>query len=137
MKKRTIILLTIIALIFTFVVAEMFSVYHFGSVPTTLTFLYLIFIFVLFEYSLMSIVYIIGKLIKKERIKIKTIIGFFLLFVAILLLLLLLIVLNIDYLHWYMYSSPFYFNVIVRCVEFLFPSVILMIISILLIRNKK
>ena len=47
-----------------------------------------------------------------------------------------LVIVNVDYLNWYMYSSPFYINVIVRSVEFLVPAIILIIISILLFKKK-
>lgn len=140
MKKRTIIILSIITLILTFIFAEIFSIYHFGNVPTLLTSLNLISIYVIFaifEYLLISITYVIKKLIKKEKIEIKKIIGLILLFVALLLILLYLVVLNVDYLHWYMSSAPFYLNVIVRSVEFLIPSLILIVVSIILLKNKK
>ena len=137
MKKVTIIILSIIALILTFIFAEIFSIYHIGSVPTLLTSLYLIFIFAILEYLSISITYIIRKMLKKEKLDIKKIIGLVLLFVALLLVLLFLIVINVDYLHWYMYSSPFYLNVIVRSVEFLLPSIVLIVIGILLMKKKK
>ena len=136
MKSRVIIIISIISLIFTFVLAELFSVYHFGSVSTLLTSLYLISIFAIFEYLSISITYIARKLIKKEKLETKEIIGLILLFVALLLILLYLVVLDIDYLHWYMNSAPFYLNIIVRSVEFFLPSIILIGISILLIKNK-
>ena len=136
MKKRNILIGSIISIIITFIFAEIFSLYHFGSVPTLLTTLYLISIFLMFEYLLISTTYVIRKLIKKEKLEIKKIIGIILLFVALLLVLLFLIVVNVDYLHWYMYSSPFYLNVIVRSVEFLLPAIVLILISILLIKNK-
>lgn len=140
MKKRTIIILSIITLILTFIFAEIFSIYHFGNVPTLLTSLNLISIYVIFaifEYLLISITYVIRKLIKKEKIGIKKIIGLILLFVALLLVLLFLIVIEVDYLHWYMYSSPFYLNVIVKSIMYLLPSIILIIISALLMKKKK
>ena len=137
MKKVTIIILSIIALILTFIFAEIFGIYHIGSVPTLLTSLYLIFIFAILEYLSISITYIIRKMIKKEKLGIKKIIGLVLLFVALLLVLLFLIVINVDYLHWYMYSSPFYLNAIVRSVEFLLPSIVLIVIGILLMKKKK
>ena len=137
MKKRTIIILSIIILVLTFIFAEIFSIYHFGSVPTLLTSLYLISIFAIFEYLSISITYIVRKLIKKEKLETKKIIVLILLFVALLLALLYLVVLDVDYLHWYMNSSPFYLNVIVRSVEFLLPSIVLIIIGILLIKNKR
>ena len=137
MKKKSIILCLIIALIITFVFAEIFSLYHFGSVPTLLTLLYLISLFSIFSYLLLSGCYIGSGKINKKKIGIRRIIGFILLFISLVMILSYLVIVNVDYLNWYMYSSPFYFNVIFRCVEFLFPSVILMVISILLIRNKK
>ena len=102
MKKRTIIILSIIILVLT-----------------------------------ISITYIVRKLIKKEKLETKKIIGLILLFVALLLILLYLVVLDIEYLHWYMNSATFYLNVIVRSVEFLLPSVILIVIGINLIKRKK
>ena len=138
--KKILIILNIITLVLTFIFAKIFSIYHFGSIPTLLTSLYLISIYVIFaifEYLLISITYVIRKLIKKEKIGIKKIIGLILLFVALLLILLYLVVLNVDYLHWYMSSAPFYLNVIVRSVEFLIPSLILIVVSIILLKNKK
>ena len=132
MKKRTIIILSIIILVLTFIFAEIFSIYHFGNVPTLLTSL-----FAIFEYLSISITYIARKLIKKEKLETKKIIGLILLFVALLLILLYLVVLDIDYLHWYMNSAPFYLNIIVRSVEFLLPSIILIVIGINLIKRKK
>lgn len=136
MKKGTIIILSIITLVLTFIFAEIFSIYHFGSMPTLLTLLYLISIFAIFEYLSISITYVIRELIKKEKLAIKKIIGLILLFIVLLLVLLFLIVVNVDYLHLYMYSSPFYLNVIVRSIEFLLPAIVLVVISILLIKSK-
>ena len=137
MKKRTIIILSIIILVLTFIFAEILSIYHFGNVPTLLTSLYLISIFSIFEYLSISITYIVRKLIKKEKLEIKKIIGLILLFVALLLILLYLVVLDIDYLHWHINSAPFYLNVIVRSIELLLPSIILIVIGINLIKRKK
>ena len=66
MKKRTIIILSIIVLVLTFIFAEIFSIYHFGNAPTLLTSLYLITIFAIFEYLSISITNIVRKL-KKEK----------------------------------------------------------------------
>ncbi len=137
MKKVKVIILTIITLVLTFIFSEIFSIYHFGSVPTLLTSLYLISIFAIFEYLSISITYIVKKLIKKEKLEIKKTIGLILLLVALLLILLFLIVVNADYLNWYMYSSPFYLNVVVRSTEFLMPSLILIIVGIILLKQKK
>ena len=137
MKKRNILIGSIISIIITFIFAEIFSLYHFGSVPTLLTILYLISIFSMFEYLLISTTYVIRKIIKKEKIGFKKIIGIILFFIALSLLLIFLIVLDFDYLNWYAYSSPFYLNVIYRSIEFLVPSIALTIFGILLIKNKK
>lgn len=137
MKKRNILIGSIISIIITFIFAEIFSLYHFGSVPTLLTILYLISIFSMFEYLLISTTYVIRKIIKKEKIGFKKIIGIILFFIALSLLLIFLIVLDFDYLNWYAYSSPFYLNVIYRSIEFLVPSIALTIFGILLIKNQK
>ena len=137
MKKISILIITVISILITFLFAEIFSIYHFGSIPTLLTSLYLISIFLLFEYLSISLTYVIIKFIKKEKIVVKKIVALLLLFIALLLILVFLIVVDVDYLNWYAYSSPFYLNVIYRGVEFLLPSITLIIISILLIKNKK
>ena len=137
MKKRIIIILSLVMLILTFIFAEIFSIYHFGSVPTLLTTLYLISIFSIFEYLSISLTYVIRKIIKKEKIGLKKISGLILLFIVLLLVLIFLIVLDFDYLNWYAYSSPFYLNVIYRSIEFLVPSIALTVFGILLIKNKK
>lgn len=136
MKKIIILIISVIALLLTFLLAEIFSIYHFGSLPTILTTLYLISIFTILEYLSISITYIVRKLIKKEKLEIKKIIGLILIFIALLLILLYLVILNVDYLHWYMNSAPFYLNVIIRSIEFVIPSVILIVIGISLIKNK-
>lgn len=136
MKKKSIIIITIITLIFTFIFAEIFSIYHFGSIPTLLTTSYLISIFSIFEYLLISLTYIIKKRMKKEKIERKKIIGLILLFIALLLILFYIVSLNIDWLNWYAYSSPFYLNVIVKTIEYIIPSIILLIIGSLIIKNK-
>lgn len=139
--KKILIILNIITLVLTFIFAKIFSIYHFGSIPTLLTSLYLMSIYVIFsifEYLLISITYVIRKLIKKEKIGIKKIIGLILLFVALLLILLFLVIINVDWLNWYLhYSTPFYLNVIVRIIEFLVPSLILIVVSIILLKMKK
>ena len=136
MKKRTILLLSIISVILTFVITDLFSIYSFGTLPTVLTSLYLFSLFGILEYIFISSSYIFNKIYNKEKIFIKKIIGLILLFIALMLLFLYLVVVNVDYLHWYMYSSPFYINVIIRSVEFLLPSLILIGISIFLFRKK-
>ena len=72
----------------------------------------------------------------KKKIKMKKIIGLILLLISIMLFILFAVVLNADYLNWYMYSSPFYLNVIVRCVEFILPGIISLIIGIILLKKE-
>ena len=133
--KIRLVIISIISLILTFVFAELLSLYHFGSIPTLLTSLYLISMFAIIEYLFISITYIIKKIVKKQKIGVKKIIGLFLLFIALLFILSFLIVVDIDWLNWYVYSSPFYINVIIRCVEFLLPAIILIMISIVLMKK--
>lgn len=137
MKKGIILILSAIALIISFVFAELFGIYHFGSLPTLLTSIYLVSIFAIFEHLFISIGYIVRKIIKKEKIEIKNILGLILLLFALLLILSFLMVIELDWLNWYAYSSPFYLNVIVRSVQFLLPSIILIIVGIVLIKKKK
>ena len=129
-------ILNFVSLILTFIFADVLSIYSFGSIPTLLTILYLLSIFLILDYVLITGSYILKKLITKEKILIKEIIGLILIFITLILILLFLVVVNVDYLHWYMYSSPFYLNVIIRSVEFLLPSLILIGISIFLFRKK-
>ena len=133
--KIRLVIISIISLILTFVFAELLSLYHFGSIPTLLTSLYLISMFAIIEYLFISITYIIKKIVKKQKIGVKKIIGLFLLFIALLFILSFLIVVDIDWLNWYVYSSPFYINVIIRSVEFLLPAIILIVFSIVLMKK--
>lgn len=133
--KIRLVIISIISLILTFVFAELLSLYHFSSVPTLLTSLYLISMFAIIEYLFISITYIIKKIVKKQKIGVKKIIGLFLLFIVLLFILSFLIVVDIDWLNWYVYSSPFYINVIIRSVEFLLPAIILIVISIVLMKK--
>ena len=92
--------------------------------------------FLILDYFFIASWYIVSKLVKKEKIAIKKIIGLILIFIFLILVLYYIIVLNIDYLHWYVNSSPFYFDVIFRGIEILLPGIILFIIGILLIRKR-
>ena len=137
MKKYSVLISTIISVIITFIFAEIFSLYHFGNIPTLLTTLYLITIFSMFEYILLFILFIVKKKKNKQKIKRKEIFGRILLFIALLLIFGFIVVLNIDWLHWYAYSSPFYINVIVRSLEFILPAIINIILGIVLLKNEK
>lgn len=74
---------------------------------------------------------------KKKSIITKKIISMILFFISLILLFGFIITLNLDYLNWYYYSSPFYINVIVRSIEFLVPSILIMLIGIYLLRKNK
>ena len=135
MKKNNLII-TIISIIITFILAEILSIYCIGTIPTILTTLYLIIIFTIIEYILLLITYIIKKKRKKQKITRNEIIGRITLFIGLILILLFIMVLNTDYLNWYMYSAPFYLNVLVRTIEFIIPAIILILISTKLIKDK-
>ena len=137
MKKTRILIWTVISLILTFILAELFSLYHFGDIPTLLTAFYLISIFSIFEYLLLTLIHIINKLIKKKKIHVKEIFGRILLFISLLLVLFLGIVLEVDWLNWYAYSTPFYINVIVKMIKYLLSATLLLITGIRLIRKNK
>ena len=133
MKKTLIIIGTIIlSLIITFLFAETFSLYHFGTIPTKLTCIYLISLFSIFEYILLSISYIIRKKIKKERIDIKRIVSLVLFFASLILILGFIFMVDTDWLTYYSMgnSAPFYVFILVRCLEFLLPSIILIILGL-------
>jgi len=131
--KKPILISTLISIVLTFVFSEILSIYHIGTIPTLLTTLYLIAMFLIFEYIFIVASYLIKNI---NKINIKKIIGLILLFISLLLILLFVIIINVDYLNWYQYSSPFYINVIVRSLEMLLPSLILIISSIVLFKKK-
>ena len=128
---------SIISIIITLFLGEILSIYSFGSVPTLLTTLYLISMFSIINYLIIVGTYIVKKIIKKEKISLKKIIGLILLFISLVLVLYYIIVLDIDYLNWYVNSAPFYFNVIFRSIDYLIPSIIMFIIGIKLINKKE
>ena len=86
-------------------------------------------------FNIIRVIINIGDYMNK-KIKMKKIIGLILLLISIMLFILFAVVLNADYLNWYMYSSPFYLNVIVRCVEFILPGIISLIIGIILLKKE-
>jgi len=137
MKKTKILVGTVISLILTFIFAELFSIYHFGDIPTLLTLYYLIMIFSVFEYVLLTFIYVINRFLKKEKITVKEILGRILLFISLLLILFLGIVLEIDWLNWYAFSTPFYVNVIIKVIKYLLPAILFLIIGIRLVRKNR
>ena len=134
-KKYSYLISGVIALTLTLIVAEIFSIYHFGSVPTLLTSLYLISIFAIIEYLFIAMNYIIAKRINRQKIGARKVIALLLFFVAVLLVLAFLVVLNLDWLVWYAYSSPFYFDIIYRSFEFLVPAIVLGVVGFVLFRR--
>lgn len=138
MKKTfTIAITSIIALLITFILADTFSLYHFGDIPTVTTVTYLVSLFSLIEYILLFIIYVIVKKKKKEKIGLRKLISAGLFFTSLILILVYITMLDIDWLNQYMYSCPFYVNVVIRSIEFLIPAIILIIIGIVILRKKK
>lgn len=132
---RKIILSVIVSILMTFVFAELFSLYSFGTFPTLLTFLYLIFIFSIIEYIILFVFFIIERKRVGKKLSIGEVSGRILLFIALLLILTYFIVLKIDYLNWYMYSSPFYVAVIERSVEFVLPAIVSFLLGLRLLKK--
>ena len=130
----------ILSLIITFGLANVFCLYHFGDDFTITTTIYLLYGFIFLNYILFSLIYIIRKKLKNEKIGIKKIFRMLLIFMALIFLLGFIITLNLDWLTYYSNynSSPFYVFILVRALEFLLPAIILIIIdTILVIKNKK
>ncbi len=139
MKKILTTTLTIVlSLILTFTISNIFSLYNLNDKLTFTALTYLLFIFCFITYILLSIVYIISKKIKKEKIGIKKILSILLLFISLILILGFIVVLNIDWLNYYSIanSSPFYVFILVRGLEFLLPSIILIVVSVILLLKK-
>ena len=132
MKKKLIIILSIMSFILTLIIGFILSLLKFNI----FNYLYLLLIFSIFEYISLVLYYGFSKIKNKEKIKLKKIFGLGLIFLCLLLFLLCVIALDIDYLNWYMYSSPFYLNIIVRCVEFGLLGIISLIIGIILIKKE-
>ena len=140
MKKILVIIGTmILSIILTFILGENFSLYHFGTTPTTLTCIHLLSLFTILEYFFLIISYILKKVIKKEKIGIKKIISLILFFASLILILYFILMLNLDWLKYKNMgnSAPFYVFVLTRCLEFLLPSIITTIIGIALLKKDK
>ncbi len=127
MKK---IFIIIISFILTFFLSSILSLYNLGDKITLITSLYLVFIFTIISYILLTIHYIITKKKNKEKISFKKIISMILFFLSLLLLLGFVVVLNLDYLNYSYYSNPFYIHVISRSIEFLLPSLLIFFIAL-------
>lgn len=125
----------IISLLLTLLISDILSLYQIGSVITRTTSIYLISLFSVITYTLLLLIYIFYKKKNKEKIGKKKIISIILLSISLILILSFIVILNIDYLNYYTYttSSPFYAYIIVRSIEFLLPSLILLTVLL----NKK
>lgn len=138
MKRFLVIIGSIIlSLLVTFFIGETFSIYHFGNIPTITTISYLMALFCIIEYIFLLIVYIFYKRSKCEKITFKKILGLVLFFIALIMILGFVVILDIDWLNHYLFSSPFYINVIVRSLEFLIPAGVLIIVGSFLLRDSK
>ena len=138
MKKKLILFgICLLSLFTTLIISEAFSIYHFGSILTFTTITYLIIIFFIIAYFLSTTTYIFRKKKAKEKIGSKRIIILLFSFIAILLLSFFITAINIDWLNHYNNSAPFYLIIISRAIEFLLPSLILIIVILNLLSNKE
>ena len=140
MKKSFVIFSTcVFNIILTFLLANFLSIYHFGSVPTLLTLIYLLSIFSIFEYIMLSIVYIVSKKLKKEKIGYKKIIKIVFYFIFLLSILCFIFATEIDWINYHSngYSAPFHLYVIENAITILIPPILLIVICAFLFRRKK
>ena len=130
---------TIVSLILTFVLAELLSLYHFGTVPTTLTIIYLVSLFCIFEYLILAVKFIINKKKNHQTISHKNIFSMILFFLSLLLVLYFIFATNIDWLNYYSRgnSTPFYLTIITNGIKILIPSVISFVLGIFISKKKK
>lgn len=138
MKKIfTIIGSIIISLIITFMFTESFSLYHFGDDPTTLTIIYLVSLFSIFEYLILSVCFIINKKKNHQTISHNNIFSMILFFLSLLLILYFIFATNIDWLDYYSKgnSAPFYLTIIGNGIKILIPSFILFILGIFILKK--
>lgn len=130
---------TIVSLILTFVLAELLSLYHFGTVPTILTIIYLVSLFCIFEYLILTVKFIINKKKNHQTISYKNIFSMILFFISLLLVLYFIFATNIDWLNYYSKgdSAPFYLTIITNGIKILIPSVISFVLGIFISKKKK
>lgn len=79
-RVLTIVESIIVSLILTFVLAELLSLYHFGTLPTVLTIIYLISLFCIFEYLILLANFIVNKKKKHQTISHRNIFSMILFF---------------------------------------------------------
>lgn len=130
---------TIVSLILTFVLAELLSLYHFGTVPTTLTIIYLVSLFCIFEYLILAVKFIINKKKDHQTISHKNIFSMILFLLSLLLVLYFIFATNIDWLNYYSRgdSAPFYLTIIANGIKILMPSIISFLLGIFVSKKKK
>ena len=130
---------TIVSLILTFVLAELLSLYNFGTVPTILTIIYLVSLFCIFEYLILTVKFIINKKKNHQTISHKNIFSMILFFISLLLVLYFIFATNIDWLNYYSKgdSAPFYLTIITNGIKILIPSVISFVLGIFISKKKK
>ena len=130
---------TRVSLILTFVLAELLSLYHFGTVPTILTIIYLVSLFCIFEYLILTVKFIINKKKNHQTISHKNIFSMILFFISLLLVLYFIFATNIDWLNYYSKgdSAPFYLTIITNGIKILIPSVISFVLGIFISKKKK
>ena len=135
-KKNLMIIVTIIvALIITYCIVNILNIYHFNCVPTMTTLIYIIFILSIMSYLLFFFLYFIWKKRHLEKIKMEQYACIIMCFVALILMLFFLLMVDIDWLSHEAVLSPFYMSIIVRGFQFLLPSAILIVLSLLLIQG--
>ena len=135
-RVLTIVESIIVSLILTFVLAELLSLYHFGTLPTVLT---IISLFCIFEYLILLANFIVNKKKKHQTISHRNIFSMILFFLSLLLVLYFIFTTNIDWLNYYSRgdSAPFYLIIIVNGIKILIPSVISFILGIFISKKVK
>ena len=138
-RVLTIVESIIVSLILTFVLAELLSLYHFGTFPTVLTIIYLISLFCIFEYLILLANFIVNKKKKHQTISHRNIFSMILFFLSLLLVLYFIFTTNIDWLNYYSRgdSAPFYLTIITNGIKILMPSVISFVLGIFISKKKK
>lgn len=138
-RVLTIVESIIVSLILTFVLAELLSLYHFGTFPTVLTIIYLISLFCIFEYLILLANFIVNKKKKHQTISHRNIFSMILFFLSLLLVLYFIFTTNIDWLNYYSRgdSAPFYLTIITNGIKILIPSVISFVLGIFISKKKK
>ena len=128
----------IVSLILTFILAELLSLYHFGTVPTPLTIVYLVSLFCIFTYLIFSADFIINKKKNHQPISHKNIFSMILFFLSLLLVLYFILATNIDWLNYSRgNSAPFYLTIITNAIKVLIPSAILFVSGICISKKVK